>query len=157
MDMTSGSKVLDPLHEFGIPMVGPSSSHTLGPAILGKLARQALGEPPVQAEITLFNSLAEVWFGHGTKQALVAGLLGHDPTSPAITLANDEYARQHGLKSTWRYKRDRRIHPNTVEITVHGCHKWLDFRGASLGGGRVLVEQCQVYDLDSDGEFPRSM
>ena len=58
-------------------MVGPSSSHTAGavPAHLS-LGAVRVGEPVKKAEILLYGSFLATGEGHGTKKAIVAGLLG---------------------------------------------------------------------------------
>ena len=44
---------------IGPVMIGPSSSHTAGAARLGYVAHKILGEPAVQAHITLSGSFAQ--------------------------------------------------------------------------------------------------
>ncbi|MGE5673629.1 MAG: serine dehydratase beta chain, partial [Mycobacterium leprae] len=61
---------------IGPIMVGPSSSHTAGAVRLGLLARMLLGSTPAKARVELHGSFAETGRGHGTHQALVAGLIG---------------------------------------------------------------------------------
>ena len=61
---------------LGPVMVGPSSSHTAGAVRIGRVARLILGSRPVEARFMLHGSFAMTGEGHGTKQALVAGLLG---------------------------------------------------------------------------------
>ena len=57
-------------------MVGPSSSHTAGAVRMGYVAGKLLGEPIKKAEILLYGSFLANGEGHGTKKAIVAGLLG---------------------------------------------------------------------------------
>ena len=60
-------------------MVGPSSSHTAGAVRIGYIAGQLLGEPLKEAQIQLYGSFLATGEGHGTKKAIVAGLLGMKP------------------------------------------------------------------------------
>ena len=60
----------------GPVMVGPSSSHTAGAVKIGYISRKLLGEQPVCARILLYGSFLTTGKGHGTRKALVAGLLG---------------------------------------------------------------------------------
>ena len=60
----------------GPVMVGPSSSQTAGAVKIGYISGRLLGEPLVRAEINLHGSFLATGDGHGTKKALVAGLLG---------------------------------------------------------------------------------
>ena len=64
---------------LGPVMVGPSSSHTAGAVRIGRMARALLGQEPVRAQLLLHGSFASTGEGHGTHQALVAGLLGLAP------------------------------------------------------------------------------
>ena len=57
-------------------MVGPSSSHTAGAVRMGYVAGKLLGEPIQKAEILLYGSFLATGEGHGTRKAIVAGLLG---------------------------------------------------------------------------------
>ncbi len=60
-------------------MVGSSSSHTAGAVRMGYVAGKLLGEPVKKAEILLYGSFLATGEGHGTKKAIVAGLLGMQP------------------------------------------------------------------------------
>ena len=71
---------------LGPVMVGPSSSHTAGAVRIGKMARSLLGQPPARAQLLLHGSFASSGEGHGTHQALIAGLL--DGTVEGV--ANEE-------------------------------------------------------------------
>jgi L-serine dehydratase len=64
--------------------IGPSSSHTVGPmraALLFAEALRAEGKLPhtSQVEVKLFGSLGATGPGHGTSNAIVAGLSGQTP------------------------------------------------------------------------------
>jgi len=65
--------------------IGPSSSHTVGPMRAGRdfarRVRDLLPEGPVRVGAVLYGSLAATGLGHGTPDALVAGLAGLDPES----------------------------------------------------------------------------
>ena len=75
---------------LGPVMVGPSSSHTAGAVRIGRMARALLGQTPVKAELLLHGSFASTGEGHGTHQALVAGLLGleHIERMEAFDISN---------------------------------------------------------------------
>ncbi|WP_159792906.1 L-serine ammonia-lyase [Puerhibacterium puerhi] len=63
--------------------IGPSSSHTVGPMRAGAdFARRvlaALPQSPARVGAELYGSLAATGLGHGTPDALVAGLSGLEP------------------------------------------------------------------------------
>lgn len=65
---------------------GPSSSHTIGPMKAGAdfmtLARALPDAEKTRAErleVRLFGSLSATGEGHGTRKAIISGLLGHSP------------------------------------------------------------------------------
>ena len=60
----------------GPVMVGPSSSHTAGAVRIGYIARKLLAEQPRKVQINLYGSFLATGEGHGTKKAIVAGLVG---------------------------------------------------------------------------------
>jgi L-serine dehydratase len=64
--------------------VGPSSSHTVGPmraagVFARRLADAGLLERVHRVRCELFGSLGATGIGHGTPDAIVAGLAGHRP------------------------------------------------------------------------------
>lgn len=64
--------------------VGPSSSHTVGPmraskAFADEVVAQGLRESTSRVAITLYGSLGATGAGHGTTNALIAGLWGAEP------------------------------------------------------------------------------
>lgn len=102
---------------LGPVMVGPSSSHTAGAVRIGRMARALLGQEPVRAQLLLHGSFASTGEGHGTHQALVAGLLG---LSPADGRVPDSFrlARERGAVLLLRHLRpagrppQQRPHPS---------------------------------------------
>ena len=69
---------------IGPVMVGPSSPHTAGAVRIGLIARKLLGEEVQSAQIGLYGSFLETGKGHGTRQAIVAGLMGMTPDDMSI-------------------------------------------------------------------------
>ena len=64
--------------------IGPSSSHTVGPmraagAFVADLRRDSLLGGVSRISCSLFGSLGSTGLGHGTPDAIVAGLSGLDP------------------------------------------------------------------------------
>jgi L-serine dehydratase len=61
--------------------IGPSSSHTVGPMRAARAFALELSNPAeiTRLQITLYGSLAATGAGHGTTNALVAGLAGDTP------------------------------------------------------------------------------
>jgi L-serine dehydratase len=62
--------------------IGPSSSHTVGPMRAAKAFAKEIKDLPVtRVTIKLYGSLGATGAGHGTTNALIAGLAGFDPES----------------------------------------------------------------------------
>jgi L-serine dehydratase len=64
--------------------IGPSSSHTVGPMIAGRLFRDELAGmklSPVRITVEMFGSLAWTGHGHNTDVAVCLGLLGERPAT----------------------------------------------------------------------------
>lgn len=125
---------------IGPVMIGPSSSHTAGAARLGCVARTILGEPPVRAEIRLSGSFAQTFRGHGTDRALIAGILGFPPDDIRVR-DSLEHAGRMGLTYTLLCEELPGAHPNTTRITLWGERNMVTIRGASVGGGSILVDE----------------
>ena len=139
---------------MGPVMVGPSSSHTAGAARIGRVARSLLGEKPVEAELLMHGSFASTGKGHGTYQALIAGLLGMRPDDPRLP-DSFRLAEEAGLKFTFGTCTLRDAHPNSVLIRMKGCKgHTLEVGACSPGGGRVKVFQVDGMDCDFSGEYP---
>lgn len=139
---------------MGPVMVGPSSSHTAGAVRIGLIARRLLGSQPVHAEILLHGSFAATGEGHGTKKALVAGLLGMQPDDPAIPRAFP-LAEQAGLRLHMGLIDLRGAHPNTVVLKITDAEgRTLEVNASSLGGGRVRVNALDGLEASFTGEYP---
>ena len=102
---------------IGPIMVGPSSSHTAGALKIARYARQKFGEQPDEVEITLYNSFAKTYKGHGTDVALVGGILNFESDNLAIPNALS-IAEKAGIEI--RFNTSDRIaqHPNTVTLVL---------------------------------------
>lgn len=139
---------------LGPIMVGPSSSHTAGAVRIGNMARALLGQQPVQATLLLHGSFASTGKGHGTHQALVAGLLGLTPDDPLVP-ESFHLAKEQGLDISFDVVSLRDAHPNSVLITLAGDQGGrLEVGAASLGGGRIQVFQVDGRSCSFSGELP---
>lgn len=115
-------------------MVGPSSSHTAGAVKIGYISRKLLGGQPVSARILLYGSFLTTGKGHGTRKALVAGLLGMQPDDAripqALTLAEEQ-----GMQIEFGEAQLKEAHPNTAQLYLQGQDgRSLEIIGQSLGG-----------------------
>ena len=102
---------------LGPVMVGPSSSHTAGAVKIGAMVKSLLGEIPREAEIGLHGSFAETGKGHGTEEALVAGLLGMEPDDIRIP-DSFKLAAEKGIKIRIYRTEIPDAHPNLSLIHI---------------------------------------
>ena len=133
---------------LGPVMVGPSSSHTAGAVRIGRMARALLGQEPVRAQLLLHGSFASTGEGHGTHQALVAGLLGLAPDDPRVP---DSFAlaRERGLDFTFGTCALRDVHPNRALIRLEDAGGGqLEVGASSPGGGRIRV--CSIDGITAN-------
>ena len=138
----------------GPVMIGPSSSHTAGAVRLGLMARAVLGEVPVRADIDLAGSFAQTYRGHGTDKALVAGILGFRQDDERIrdSLA---IAKKEGLDIRLHPVDLKGAHPNTAVIRMIGVTgRVVHLRGASVGGGNILISNIDGYEVELTGAYP---
>lgn len=139
---------------IGPVMIGPSSSHTAGAARLGAVALTLLGEPVAVAEITLYGSFAKTYRGHGTDKALVAGLLGFAPDDTRLRKSYS-FAEKEGLIFTFITAEGAEYHPNTAFFRLTGkSGQVVTVRGASVGGGAIVVEDFCDMNVRVTGELP---
>ncbi len=139
---------------MGPIMVGPSSSHTAGAVRIGLITRRLLGERPVDAKILLHGSFASTGAGHGTHQAIVAGILGLAPDDLRIP---DSYAlaQEEGLSFTFGECQLKNVHPNSALITLTGENGGTVKVGASSpGGGRIRVFSVDGMAVSFSGRLP---
>lgn len=138
---------------IGPVMVGPSSSHTAGAVRIGRIVTSLLGEQPVDATILLYGSFARTYKGHGTDKAIVAGLLGMMPDDERIRNSM-ELAKASSLVYRFETETKDDEHPNTTLITATGASgKKVIVKGASVGGGNILIKQINDMELEFSGEY----
>ncbi|WLD94770.1 serine dehydratase beta chain [Alkalihalobacillus sp. AL-G] len=125
---------------IGPIMVGPSSSHTAGAVWIGRAIFEILGETPERVEITLFDSFAETFQGHGTDKALIGGLLGFDTEDERIKHAFD-YAEEKNMLHTFILEEscNEFDHPNVAIIKAEKGNRTVETGGASVGGGLTEI------------------
>ncbi|OEH86660.1 L-serine dehydratase, iron-sulfur-dependent subunit beta [Desulfuribacillus stibiiarsenatis] len=138
---------------IGPVMVGPSSSHTAGALVIGRLARKMFGRKPDQAMITLYGSFANTYHGHGTDIAIVGGILDLD-TNDEKVIQSFELAQQMGINIQFELSEIQKRHPNTAQIELSDAHGKLVIVGISLGGGKVQIISVNGFELNLTGESP---
>ncbi len=139
---------------IGPVMVGPSSSHTAGAVRIGNIGRRLLGEEIKDARIFLYGSFLTTGKGHGTDRALIAGLLGLDVDDARIP-QSFSLASHSGLSFKFDTAELKNAHPNSVKMIITGTSgKSLEFIAASIGGGRIEVEELDGVRAVFSGEHP---
>lgn len=139
---------------LGPIMIGPSSSHTAGAARLGKVARAICGNELKSVVFLLHGSFAKTYKGHGTDKALVAGILGMEPSDvrlrDSINIANAE-----NLTIEFKEADLGDVHPNTVKFIMTDIfNNKCEVMGSSIGGGNIQITQVNGNDVDFTGEYP---
>lgn len=139
---------------LGPIMIGPSSSHTAGAARLGKVARAVANGDLEEVTFMLHGSFAKTYKGHGTDRALVAGILGMEPSDIRLRDAL-EIAKEEGLKFSFEEEDLGDVHPNTVKfkmLTKKGNK--CEVVGSSIGGGSIQITEVNGNKVDFTGEYP---
>lgn len=139
---------------MGPIMVGPSSSHTAGAARIGYVSRQLLGEDLNKAEILLHGSFAKTGKGHGTDKAIVAGLMGMMPDDERIPDSFD-IAKSQGIELSVGEALLKTEYANACLLNLESVNgRSLSIMAASLGGGRISIEQIDGIDTHFSGDYP---
>lgn len=136
---------------LGPTMVGPSSSHTAGACRLGYVTRAIAGGTPDRARIELHGSFAMTGEGHGTKRAIIGGLLGYRPDDPRLrdSLERAEESELEHAFTTIDLGED--AHPNTARIHVWRGDVETSVTGCSIGGGRIRVTEIDGIPVSLTG------
>ncbi|MEK7547642.1 MAG: L-serine ammonia-lyase, iron-sulfur-dependent subunit beta, partial [Patescibacteria group bacterium] len=115
-------------------MVGPSSSHTAGACKIGQFARALFHSTPKKVTFYLHGSFGEVYKGHATDKALLAGVMKFMTSDPRIK-DSFEIAKEKEIKYEF-ITRDlgHAYHPNTVKIVLERGKYRMSVIGSSIGG-----------------------
>ena len=139
---------------IGPVMVGPSSSHTAGAVRIGYVAGKLLGEPVQKAKILLYGSFLATGNGHGTRKAIVAGLLGMEPDDYQIA-DSFSIAKERGIEFTFGEALLDDAHPNTTVIHLLGTTgKEIEIQASSIGGSRINIDKIDGINTNFSGEHP---
>jgi L-serine dehydratase len=150
-----------PLFEiFGPVMIGPSSSHTAGVARIAFLTRKMFERTPTRAVIHFYGSLAATWKGHGSGDAVIAGLLGIPPEDERLfsgrSILEDLQREGKGfdVQIIPEYDSHPVWHPNTLCIELFGePENYLSIRASSIGGGSIRIDEIDGYQVNLSGEL----
>ena len=139
---------------LGPIMIGPSSSHTAGAARLGKIAKEIVGTEFSKVIFYLHGSFGKTFEGHGTDKALVAGILGMDPSDEALkdsfAIAKSQGIEYEFIEADLGYE-----HPNTVKIVFKfDSGEDIHLTGSSIGGGNILITDINGNRVEFSGDYP---
>lgn len=135
-------------------MVGPSSSHTAGAVRIGYIAGKLLGEPLKRADIGLYGSFLATGDGHGTKKAIVAGLLGMKPDDYHIADSFD-LAKERGIEISFGEASLSEAHPNTAVLHLYSTNdKSIEIQASSIGGSRINIDKIDGINANFSGDNP---
>lgn len=138
----------------GPVMVGPSSSHTAGAVRIGQVSRKLLGEPVKKAEILLYGSFLATGSGHGTKKAIIAGLMGMNTDDERIP-DSFQYAKEQNMEFKFGEADLKDAHPNSVQLILTGeSGRKLEIVGESIGGSRINIAKIDGIQTNFSGEYP---
>lgn len=139
---------------LGPIMIGPSSSHTAGAARLGKIAKIIAADKIEQVTFWLHGSFAKTYKGHGTDKALVAGILGMEPSDIRLRNALD-IAKKSGIEVKFKEINIPEAHPNTVKFEIKCIEgKKCEVIGTSIGGGNIEINEINGNKVNFTGEYP---
>ncbi|MDR0355484.1 MAG: L-serine ammonia-lyase, iron-sulfur-dependent, subunit alpha [Deltaproteobacteria bacterium] len=141
---------------FGPVMVGPSSSHTAGPARIGKMCRQALPDEPEKIDVSFDRrgSFAATYVAQGSNYGFVGGILGRDIGDENIKHSLSE-AREKGVSCRFNVvDLPGDNHPNfaVIEITARNGFK-LEAEAASTGGGMFEISRLMGREVSLKGDL----
>lgn len=139
---------------LGPKMIGPSSSHTAGAAVISYLAQKMIGHPIRKVDFTLYGSFAKTYHGHGTDRALLGGIMGFETDDLRIR-DSFQIASERGLAYSFTpCDTETDVHPNTVDIRMeNAAGRVMSVRGESLGGGKVRISRINGVAVDFTGDY----
>ncbi len=128
-------------------MVGPSSSHTAGACKIGQFARALFHGTPRKVIFYLHGSFGEVYKGHATDRALLAGILKMRTSDPRI---KDSFEISKKKNIEYKFiKKDlgAKWHPNTVKIVLENSRRKMSIIGSSTGGGVIEILKIDNFNI----------
>ncbi|WP_297419834.1 L-serine ammonia-lyase, iron-sulfur-dependent subunit beta [Clostridium sp.] len=138
---------------LGPIMIGPSSSHTAGAARLGRIARSIAGEEIAEVTFLLHGSFAKTYKGHGTDRALVAGILGMEPSDERLKDSLD-IAKKKKINFLFKEADLGEVHPNTVKFIMRTLNdNYCEVMGSSIGGGNIKILEVNDNEVDFTGMY----
>lgn len=139
---------------FGPVMIGPSSSHTAGPARIGMVTHMLLADEVKSIRIIFDEngSYINCYTTQGTNYGLTGGILGIDITDErikqALTIAKDT-----GVEVSFESQNFGKVHPNFARVIVEGkSGQQVMTESVSTGGGMFDVTNYNGFPLVMKGD-----
>lgn len=133
-------------------MIGPSSSHTAGACKIGQYARALFNKTPQKVTFRLHGSFAEVYKGHATDRALLAGVMKFKTSDPRLKNSFDIAKRKKMAYEFCTKDLGSQFHPNSVEIILEAeGKKPMSIIGSSIGGGNVIIVKIDEFEVSIHG------
>lgn len=146
-------KISDIFNEvIGPVMIGPSSSHTAGPARIGKCISFLLDDI-VKADIffSKHGSYVSTYEGQGADRGFAAGLMGWGQDDERI---NDALSYTKDIEINAIITENFSNHPNTSIIkAVSSSGDSVEVKSISTGGGNFTITEIDGLKLEISGEF----
>jgi len=136
-------------------MTGPSSSHTAGPARIGKAVHDIVGGDIKRATIYFKRdgSYPGTYQGQGSDKGFIGGLLGFGPEHALLANALEE-ATKRGMEFCFEVEENPHPHPNTARIVViDSANREREFLTESTGGGMFRIVAMDGHDVSVNGAF----
>ncbi|MBD3330692.1 L-serine ammonia-lyase, iron-sulfur-dependent, subunit beta [Candidatus Peregrinibacteria bacterium] len=132
-------------------MVGPSSSHTAGACKIGQYARALFNKTPKHVVFYLHGSFGEVYKGHATDKALLAGVMKFQTGDPRMK-DSFKIAKEKGIDFDFKVKSlGPNYHPNTVRIDMESASEKMSVIGSSIGGGVIEIVKINDFKVSLRG------
>jgi len=141
---------------YGPVMIGPSSSHTAGPARIGMMINYMLTDTPESIRILLDEdgSFAAQYEAQGSNFGFIGGILGIDISDEQIKRSMILADEQHIAYEFVIEKLPGFHHPNFTQITVKSADgSRLTVEAASTGGGTFKITRYQDYEVLLRGDM----
>jgi len=138
----------------GPTMVGPSSSHTCGPARIGYLSRQFLKGNLIKAvvEFAREGAYTDMYKGQHSDMGFVSGLLGFRPEDPRLR-QSFTLARQAGIDIRFLISDFPAVVPNIARMTLSSDQgERVVIYSDSTGGGTVKLLQVDGFEVAIVGD-----
>ncbi len=134
---------------------GPSSSNTVGPFRIGKIARGLLkGEPKkLKVKMSTGGGYFATFYNMESDKGFLSGVLGRDLIKDDLALVYDE-AKAKGLEYEFKFRDDVPTIPTELAVlTVTSDQEELNMRCVSLGGGEILINELDGKPCSIKGVY----